>query len=142
MMKGQKMTKQTVWTCKIGSLKHLELPKAADAPMRDAVQACFNGLLGEYPEFIFSGWGGELDEYELAVQEERVPDDSKYLSEELYNILKCIDPAICPDKVTRNGEDWHSFIVPIGNDHTAEITIHKDDYEVLKGMFNDAEGTS
>lgn len=34
-------------------------------------------------------------------------------------------------KVIRLTDEWKSFIVGIGNDHTAEILIYKNDYDVL-----------
>ncbi len=58
-----------IWTCKIGSAQ--ALPPGADVPMRIAIQEAFRRLTGDYPEFTFSGWGGELTEEELAVVEDR-----------------------------------------------------------------------
>jgi hypothetical protein len=67
------MPQQTVWSCKVGSLKPLALPLAADYPMRQAIQRMFQELTGEDAEFCFSGWGGQLTEIELAVVENRLP---------------------------------------------------------------------
>lgn len=61
-----------VWFCKIGG-PAVELPRGADGPMREAVQAAFQSLAGVRDEFTFSGWGGSLDECELAVVENRAP---------------------------------------------------------------------
>ena len=62
-----------VWTCKIGWAGD-ELPLGSDLPMRDAVAAAYKKLTGgHHPDFIFSGWGGELTEPELAVVENREP---------------------------------------------------------------------
>ena len=66
---------QKIWTCKIGWAS--DLPPGSDFPMRQAVKAMFHQLTGTYPDFIFSGWGGKLDEIEeqvvdmRAVREER-----------------------------------------------------------------------
>lgn len=49
-----------VWDCKIGYGDSMKLPDGADLPMRVAIQEAFKKLTGEYPEFIFSGWGGQL----------------------------------------------------------------------------------
>jgi hypothetical protein len=48
--------------------------------MRDAVAEAYKQLTGTEPAFIFSGWGGELDECELAVVENRLPDPQKYFA--------------------------------------------------------------
>lgn len=68
-----------IWTCKIGSeLGSLGLPSGADEPMREAVTRAFEELTGFAPEFVFSGWGGELTEPELAVVENRLPSEEHY----------------------------------------------------------------
>lgn len=64
-----------VWYCKVGFASNL--PPAADSPMRNAVGQAFCDMLGEWPEFTFSGWGQELTEAELAVVENRLPDPAK-----------------------------------------------------------------
>jgi hypothetical protein len=60
-----------IWSCKIGEVDEAKLRAAypeggADAPMRDAVREAYRQLTGEYPAFLFSGWGAELDEHERA----------------------------------------------------------------------------
>ena len=62
-----------VWSCKIGFAEDSVLPWGADLPMRQAVEEAFKQLTGDWPEFIFSGWGAELTEAELAVVENRMP---------------------------------------------------------------------
>lgn len=62
-----------VWTCKIGWADGERLPAAADGPMREAVEWAFREITGTKPAFIFSGWGGQLTESELAVIEDRLP---------------------------------------------------------------------
>ncbi len=61
-----------VWFCKIGG-PSVALPSGADGPMRAAVEAAFLRLTGAPEEFTFSGWGGSLDEGELAFVEKRAP---------------------------------------------------------------------
>jgi hypothetical protein len=51
--------------------------------MRAAIAARFTELVGENNAFLFSGWGGKLDEHELAVVESREPDYYK-LRADLY----------------------------------------------------------
>jgi hypothetical protein len=60
-----------VWSCKIGWADDGKLPMGADFPMREAVRRAYRELTGDYPEFIFSGWGATLTETELAVMEKR-----------------------------------------------------------------------
>jgi len=63
-----------VWYCKIGVTGDLITPKNADLPMRAAIEKAFIDITGQDAEFTFSGWGGELEESELAVVEDREPD--------------------------------------------------------------------
>lgn len=70
-MSNDKSCAGQVWTCKIGETG--ALPMGADLPMRQAVRHAYRELTGEEPDFIFSGWGGELTEYERAVVENRPP---------------------------------------------------------------------
>lgn len=67
------VARQRVWTCKIGVMGDLALPFGADAPLRNAVADAFYRLTGIHAEFNFSGWGGSLDENELAVVQDRLP---------------------------------------------------------------------
>lgn len=55
-----------VWTCKIGSTDLFGVGPGSDGSMRSAVSKAFYLLHGEECEFCFSGWGGKLDENELA----------------------------------------------------------------------------
>jgi hypothetical protein len=57
------MRKQ-IWECKIGEVDWEKIPKDSDLPMRVAVQNAYHELTGEWPDFVFSGWGAELDEGE------------------------------------------------------------------------------
>src|SRR5216117_3983789 len=61
-----------VWECKIGG-SATGLPAGADYPMRRAIERAYREITGEDPEFIFSGWDGDLTESELAVVEDRLP---------------------------------------------------------------------
>jgi hypothetical protein len=45
--------------------------------MRRAVEAAYRAVTGAEPAFLFSGWGGKLDECERAVVEKRLPDPLK-----------------------------------------------------------------
>lgn len=63
---------ERIWTCKIGG-PVFDLPHGADLPMREAVKSAFHGVTGCVYEFLFSGWGGSLDECERAVVEKRAP---------------------------------------------------------------------
>jgi hypothetical protein len=56
-----------IWTCKVGEVSSDLLPKGADLPMRKAVARAYLEITGQEPDFIFSGWGGELTENERAV---------------------------------------------------------------------------
>lgn len=61
-----------VWQCRIGSAS--QLPPGADGPLRDAVEAAYEQLVGKSAEACFSGWGNEFSESELAVIQNRLPD--------------------------------------------------------------------
>jgi hypothetical protein len=52
--------KTKIWTCKIGEVDAENLPHDADWPMRRAIYEAYKKITGKDPEFIFSGWGGEL----------------------------------------------------------------------------------
>lgn len=69
---------ETMWTCKVGVLYGIELPCAADSPMREAIAKAFLELTGEEPDFIFSGWSGRLNPIELAI----VKDDYNLIPED------------------------------------------------------------
>ncbi len=59
------MTK--IWSCKIGECAEDDVPHGADFPMRRAIRKAYQEITGKEPNFLFSGWGGELDEYEREV---------------------------------------------------------------------------
>lgn len=90
------MTREAkIWTCKIGEVPSAALPDGADAPMRDAVARAYAAVTGEEPLFIFSGWGGALDESERAVVERREPSEEyrqqwlrREAADDLYHALK------------------------------------------------------
>jgi hypothetical protein len=52
-----------------------EVPHGADEPMRRALERAFREVMGCDSEFVFSGWSGKLTEGELAVVENRAPQD-------------------------------------------------------------------
>ena len=64
-----------IWTCKIGEAA--EVPGGADEQMRRAVEAAYREVTGSESSFLFSGWGGKLNEGERAVVENRLPDPLK-----------------------------------------------------------------
>lgn len=83
-----------IWFCKVGEVESVE--KAGDGPMRQAVQDAYLLLTGRRPDFLFSGWGGELEECERAVVENREPIPSRRPQaeidrEELWQLLDDID---------------------------------------------------
>jgi hypothetical protein len=82
------MEKMKIWTCKIGEIEDGIMPAGADLPMRHAVDAAYFLLTGRSPDFIFSGWGGQLTPMERAVSENRHPTDEEYRPVELRNRLK------------------------------------------------------
>lgn len=57
-----------VWSCKIGEVGNLE--DGADEPMRRTIREAYVQLTGVEPDFIFSGWGAELDSIERECVEE------------------------------------------------------------------------
>lgn len=59
--------KKKIWVCKLGEIDAKKLPPGADLPMRRAVRKAYFEVTGEGAEFIFSGWGGELNEVERAI---------------------------------------------------------------------------
>lgn len=70
-----------VWECKIGEIDENALPPGADFPMRRAIEAAYFALTGKEPKFIFSGWGGELNEIQRAIVESDNPDRESERSE-------------------------------------------------------------
>lgn len=70
-----------IWTCKVGeSEPAIGFAGTADEPMRQAVEDEFKKVTGQDPDFIFSGWGGELTEGERATVEDREPDYDKVMA--------------------------------------------------------------
>jgi len=51
-----------IWECKIGRAE--DLPRGADAPLRQAVEAAYLELTGRRADFCFSGWGAVLTDAE------------------------------------------------------------------------------
>jgi hypothetical protein len=75
------MNDLAIWTCKMGYANRAELPLGADGDVRKVVEAKFKQMMNRSPEFIFSGWAGQLSEGELAVVEDRHPKGSNNLLE-------------------------------------------------------------
>lgn len=59
-------SKPEVWTCKVGDVG-IAVPDGGDLPMRAAIRKAFTQLTGHSPDFIFSGWGGDLDAIETDI---------------------------------------------------------------------------
>lgn len=57
------------WYCKIGETDPANVPQGGDFPMRRAIEKAYHEITGEWPDFIFSGWGAQLTEGERAVVE-------------------------------------------------------------------------
>jgi len=59
-----------IWDCKIGEIEAAKLPLGSDSPMRQAVKKAYFELTGQEPNFVLSGWGGELTDMEREIVEE------------------------------------------------------------------------
>lgn len=59
-----------IWSCKIGECEEGDLSEGADSPMRRAVEKAYREITGKNPNFIFSGWGAELTEYQREIVNE------------------------------------------------------------------------
>lgn len=79
------MSDVKIWQCRIGA-PDIVVPREGDSPMRDGVEATFRKVVGHPAKFMFSGWGYELTEGELAVIENRLPDPAKVTREVPYFI--------------------------------------------------------
>ena len=62
-----------IWQCKIGEVDSEKLPKGSDGPMRRAIEEAYYSIVGEYPDFIFSGWGAGLTEEERFIADWKQP---------------------------------------------------------------------
>ena len=82
----EKMKK--VWFCKIGEIEDGALPQGADLPMRNAISAAYEALTGKWPDFLFSGWSGVINEIERAVVENRHPTEDEYAAHALRSRLR------------------------------------------------------
>lgn len=99
---------ERVWTCKIGTREAVDIRPGADLPMRRAVEAAFEKVAGVEAEFNFSGWGGSLDENELAVVENRPVSREHYLdwclreaAPELLSLVEDIEESLTADGTYR-----------------------------------------
>ncbi len=64
-----------IWECKIGEVDESKLPSGSDYPMRQAIAKAYREITGQFPEFLFSGWGAELNECQRSIVEEVKPCD-------------------------------------------------------------------
>lgn len=55
----------TSFDLKIGVRGFAEVPDGGDYPMRQALQAAFKTVTGEWGDFLYSGWNASLTENEL-----------------------------------------------------------------------------
>lgn len=94
-----------IWTCKIGTSKNVELPLGADSPMRDAVMDAFKALTGEDAEFAFTGWGGKLDEGELAIVENRLPEIQTKMAAAVDAFNEAYGPALNEAYIESHGDN-------------------------------------
>lgn len=135
--------KKKIWTCKIGEVEEGVLALGADAPMRDAARNMYRSLTGREPNFIFSGWGGELTESERAVHENRLPldaNDSRFtrfkraleaLCEEHRVVLSCDnmrdDKYVIEVWDVDGNEQWRADVVVkgtvLGQNHERSILV-------------------
>ena len=83
---------ERIWKCKIGG-KVSALPRGADLPMRRAAAQAFREVAGEDPEFLFTGWAGELTEGERAVVEDREPVYEKTETGKIATLEKRLEEA-------------------------------------------------
>ncbi len=98
---------ETVWLCKVGVSRRLDLPGDADSPMRKAVKAAFEDLTG-MSGFCFSGWGGGLTIQEQVVVGQVKVDESRYLypgpggalmsSHEIEGLTQDLDGSANPEE--------------------------------------------
>lgn len=79
---------ERIWFCKVGGPTDF-FQRAADIPMRNAIAKAFRDVTGLDPEFIFSGWGGELTEGERAVVENRAPSLCEINQPHQYECKRC-----------------------------------------------------
>lgn len=70
---------ETVWVCKIGVPRRLDLPGDADSIMKKVVKGAFEDLTGGMVGFCFSGWGGSLSIAEQVVVGQVKVDETRYL---------------------------------------------------------------
>lgn len=56
-----------IWTCKIGEVREGVLTQGADWAMRMAIRKAYEEITGRSPDYIFSGWEGELTEIEREI---------------------------------------------------------------------------
>lgn len=73
--------KLKVWECQVGGFIP-DLPPGSDGPMRQAISNAYFNLTGQYPEFLFSGWGRTLTDiqrkaaYPNVTQEKAQPSEA------------------------------------------------------------------
>lgn len=124
MARQDNMRENPVWTCKIGFRGVVQLPRGSDGPMRRAVEQAFRETANVDSEFCFSGWGGQLDEGELAVVEDREPDPAK--------ALDSLDPAAVQEVVEAARDVCEGKPLPSGGRIVLEIHLNRLDAALAK----------
>jgi len=68
------MAQTGIWECKIGNAPDEWVGHSGgaghDRDMRKAVEEAFIRITGKEPDFIFSGWGAQLDDVEQEIIDE------------------------------------------------------------------------
>lgn len=110
---------ERIWTCKIGAAE--SVPPGGDFPMREAIARAYRELTGSDPEFIFSGWGGELTEGERACVEDRLPDPNVIVAE----CRKTLDDTLAHMASAQSVADAAPSR-PAGNPHTPTADMRQE----------------
>lgn len=100
------MSREVIWSCKIGVRTDAGLPSGADFPMRKAVEHAFLEVVGKPDEFNFSGWGATLTANEREVieaQRNEVENALRRLwdiapTDEVHNLLATIRRGLADSK--------------------------------------------
>lgn len=95
---------EKIWSCKIGKCDSQKIfHPAANCIMREAVANAYKAVTGESPQFLFAGWGAELDESERAAIEDRSPSAEHYkkwcleqIADELLEVVKEMTVVLDP----------------------------------------------
>jgi hypothetical protein len=84
-----------IWTCKIGELGAGS--DSLEAKLRPAVERAYREATGRSNEFCFSHSGGALTERELALVEDRDPDQTAVAEEQIKEALFLLKIPVVQD---------------------------------------------